>query len=278
MATSEQTRARGGKYVDAGGVHTYYEVTGTGEPLVLLHGGFCPAETWDAQTPALAENFQVYVPERRGHGRTPDVEGPITYENMARDTIAFMEAVGVSSAHLVGWSDGANVGLLVALERPDLVRKLVFMGSVVNHEGYRREWDPALVDLSLEAMPPMFEQMYAAVSPDGPDHFGVIFDKLKSTWQAEPSMQLDELSRVAAPTLGPGRRRRRGDDRARRCDAACPAGRPVGRGTGDVTRASDGEARDREPFDRRLPCPRTGGKDARVARRVAGAQSWPQAA
>jgi pimeloyl-ACP methyl ester carboxylesterase len=89
----------------------------------------------------------------------------------------------------------------VARERPDLVRKLVFMGSVVNHEGYRREWDLALVDLSLEAMPSMFEQMYAAVSPDGPDHFGVIFDKLKSTWQAEPSMQLDELSRVAAPTL-----------------------------------------------------------------------------
>jgi len=202
MATSEQTRARGGKYyVDAGRVHTYYEVTGTGEPLILLHGGFCTVETCDAQTPALAENYQVYVPERRGHGRTPDVKGPITYENMARDTIAFMEAVGVSSAHLVGWSDGANVGLLVALERPDLVRKLVFMGSVVNHEGYRREWDPALVDLSLEAMPPMFEQMYAAVSPDGPDHFGVIFDKLKSTWQAEPSMQLDELSRVAAPTL-----------------------------------------------------------------------------
>jgi pimeloyl-ACP methyl ester carboxylesterase len=98
MATSEQARARGGKYVDAGGVHTYYEVAGTGEALILLHGGFCTVETFGAQTPVLAEHYQAYAPERRGHGRNPDVEGPITYENIAQDTIAFMELLGISSA------------------------------------------------------------------------------------------------------------------------------------------------------------------------------------
>jgi pimeloyl-ACP methyl ester carboxylesterase len=105
MVTSEQQRTRDGGYVDAGGVRTYYEVAGEGEPLILLHGGMCTAETLGAQTPALAEHFHVYVPERRGHGRTPDVEGPITYEIMATDTIAFMEAVGIASADLVGFSD-----------------------------------------------------------------------------------------------------------------------------------------------------------------------------
>ena len=78
--------------------------------LVLLHGGLTTIETFGGLEsyagPALP---RVYLPERRGHGRTPDVEGPITYEIMAQDTIAFMAAVGLPSAHVVGWSDGAVV-------------------------------------------------------------------------------------------------------------------------------------------------------------------------
>src|SRR4051794_5067126 len=107
MATSQLSPARLREYVDAGGVHTYYEAVGEGEPLVLLHGGLCTVETWEGQTPVLAEQYRVYAPERRGHGRTADVEGPITYQIMARDTIAFMDALGIKAAHLVGWSDGA---------------------------------------------------------------------------------------------------------------------------------------------------------------------------
>ena len=78
--TTESTRIReGGRYVDVDGVRTYYEVHGSGDPIVLLHGGMCTAETWDAQTSALAGHYQVYVPERFGHGRTPDIEsGPPT--------------------------------------------------------------------------------------------------------------------------------------------------------------------------------------------------------
>ncbi len=82
-------------YVDAGGLRTYYEVEGTGDPLVLLHGGLTTIETFGGLTPTLAQHYRVYLPERRGHGRTPDVEGPITYEIMAQDTIAFMAAVGL---------------------------------------------------------------------------------------------------------------------------------------------------------------------------------------
>src|SRR5262249_15603027 len=133
MATTQQTR--NGAYLDAGGVHTYYEDRGTGDPLILLHGGMCTAETFDGQAPVLAEHYRVLVPERRGHGRTPDVDGPITYEVMAQDTIAFIEAAGTGPAHLVGWSDGAIVGVLVALERPDLVRKLVLIGQYTSDDG-----------------------------------------------------------------------------------------------------------------------------------------------
>lgn len=201
MATTEHDAARGGEYVDAGGVRTYYEVAGTGEPLVLLHGGFCTVETFGAQTPALAGQYQVYVPERRGHGRTPDVEGPITYENMVQDTIAFMEALGISSAHLTGWSDGAIVGLLVALRRPDLVRKLVLIGQAINHEGVSPEAKRLMANFTQQDLPPMLHELYASVSPDGPDHFEVVFDKMHQLLTTEPTIELAELEGVAAPTL-----------------------------------------------------------------------------
>ena len=201
MAVGEQEAARVGQYVDAGGVRTYYEVHGTGEPLILLHGGLCTVETFDAQTPALAERYRVYVPERRGHGRTADVDGPITYEIMAQDTIAFMEALRVSAAHLVGWSDGGNVGLLVALRRPDLVRKLVVMGAAANLEGYTPQFKSFAERMTRQTLPPMLEQMYSAVSPDGADHFASVFDKLVHLWRTEPTLSPADLEGVSAPTL-----------------------------------------------------------------------------
>ena len=113
-------------YVQLGNVHTYYEEDGEGEVLVLLHPGLADSRAFEEYVPEFAQHFRVFRPDRRGHGRTPDVEGPITYEQMARDTIAFLEQVVGGPAYLLGHSDGAPVALLAALERPDLVRKLVF--------------------------------------------------------------------------------------------------------------------------------------------------------
>jgi pimeloyl-ACP methyl ester carboxylesterase len=190
-----------GAYVDAGGVHTYYEVVGDGDPLVLLHGGFATIETWGAQAPALAERYRVYLPERRGHGRTADVPGPTGYDVMAQDTIAFMEALGISSAHLVGWSDGGNVGLEVALARPDLVRKLVLIGAAANFVGYTSALQAMTSKLTPEFLPSSMRQAYEALSPDGPEHFAVVFEKLIAVWKTEPHHTLADLERLAAPTL-----------------------------------------------------------------------------
>jgi pimeloyl-ACP methyl ester carboxylesterase len=115
-----------GSYVQLGEVRTWYEEDGDGPPLVLLHPGGADSRAFEVILPGLAERFRVLRPDRRGHGRTPDVDGPLTYELMARDTIAFLEQVVGGPAGLVGHSDGAPVGLLVALARPDLVRRLVF--------------------------------------------------------------------------------------------------------------------------------------------------------
>jgi pimeloyl-ACP methyl ester carboxylesterase len=200
--SSETNEAKIQDYIDAGGLRTYYEVEGSGEPLLLLHGGFCPIETLGGLIALLAERYRVYFPERRAHGRTPDVDGPITYDLMARDTVAFMEAVNLSSADLVGWSDGAVVGLLIALRRPDLVRRLVLIGQNVNLEGMRPEMREMMkLDKMPEILPPMLRELYAAASPDGPEHWDVVVDKLWQLYRTEPNIPLGELATVSAPTL-----------------------------------------------------------------------------
>jgi pimeloyl-ACP methyl ester carboxylesterase len=102
-----------GGYVQLGEVRTWYDEHGDGPPLVLLHPGGADARAWAPNLAPLAAHFHVYTPERRGQGRTPDVAGPITYELMARDTIAFLERVVGGPAHFVGHSAGANEALLV---------------------------------------------------------------------------------------------------------------------------------------------------------------------
>ncbi|MGW7610523.1 alpha/beta fold hydrolase [Streptomyces sp. NPDC054766] len=125
-------------HVIASGLRTYYEAQGTGDPLGMLHGGFATVDVFGGGfTPLIAERYRVHSPERRGYGRMPDVEGPITYEIMAYDTIAFIEAPGIGPAHVVGRSDGADVGLIGAMRRPDLVRQLVLIGTAVNITGGR---------------------------------------------------------------------------------------------------------------------------------------------
>ena len=148
-------------YVQLGAVRTWYDEHGEGEPLVLLHGGLVDARFFEPNLPALAEHFHVYTPERRGHGHTPDVAGPITYQLMTDDTIAFLEAVVGQPADLVGHSDGAFVAMLVAIQRPELVKRLVMISGGFDKAGDAvpdAEWD---VDAIAEFLAPA----YGEVSP-----------------------------------------------------------------------------------------------------------------
>ncbi|MCA1843800.1 MAG: alpha/beta hydrolase [Actinobacteria bacterium] len=142
-----------------------------------------------------------YVPERHGHGRTADVDGPITYESMAQHTIRLMEVLGIESAHLAGWSDGALVALLVALRRPKLVRKLVLIDQFITLEDAPPGYLPFISGMTAENVPPGFAELYGALSPDGPDHFAVVFDKLHDAWVSDTGLEVADLARVQAPTL-----------------------------------------------------------------------------
>jgi pimeloyl-ACP methyl ester carboxylesterase len=121
-----------GAYVDVDGLSMYYEAAGEGEPVVLIHGTGGTAESWNAQWDLLPDYYQLFMPDCRGHGRTADVEGPYTYENVADDIAGFIEALGLGPVRLVGWSNGANVVLRLALRRPDLVKRLVLINGTAS--------------------------------------------------------------------------------------------------------------------------------------------------
>jgi pimeloyl-ACP methyl ester carboxylesterase len=186
-----------GEYVQLGAVKTWYDEQGAGEPLVLMHGGLVDARAFEANTPALAEHFHVYTPERRGHGHTPDVDGPISYQLMADDTIAFLETVVGQPADLVGHSDGAFTAMLVAMQRPELVKRLVLISGGFNKSGEagpEMEWDVPMITQFLGPA-------YGEVSPDGEDHFPVVATKIGELAAKEPNLQAAELSAVTARTL-----------------------------------------------------------------------------
>lgn len=190
-----------GEYVDIGPVHTWFEERGEGEPLVLLHGGLDTNASWGAQTDTLAKHFRVLAPERRGHGHTPDVEGPLSYGVMADDTAAFIDTVVGGPVHLVGWSDGAVVALMVAHRRPELVRKLVLMGGNVDVSAYVPQfYQAARLPADSEVYQP-FRAVYDVVSPDGPDHWPVVFSKITSMWQTEPHIPLSHLAAIRVRAL-----------------------------------------------------------------------------
>jgi len=188
--------------VDVGGVRTWYAVDGAGDPLVYLHGGFSESSELDPVRGRYAERFRVFTPDRRGHGRTPDVDGPMDFERTAADTIAFLEQVVGGPAHLVGFSDGATTALHVALRRPDLVRRMVMISGQYHRDGLLPDLfgdDLATAVAGMTKSP--LAQRYAAVSPDGPEHFPVVAEKVMRSTFEEPRLDVGELHQVQARTL-----------------------------------------------------------------------------
>ena len=186
-------------YVDVDGVDTYYVAHGSGDPLLLLHGGLVDGDSFAQQTPVFAEHYRVIVPDRRGHGRTPDVDGPISYDLMADDTIAVMDALGTGPAHLVGWSDGGNVGLLVAIKRPDLVRRLVTIGSNFSADGLTSEAAATFKPDTPTSAVPVMREMWKVNAVD-PDRFDAVLEKMQGCW-FDYAIPIADLARIASPTL-----------------------------------------------------------------------------
>ena len=200
MAVSGDMGIPGREYAAPGhaGPALWWAEQGTGEPLVLLHGGLTDARFFAGNVPALAEQFRVYTPDARGHGHTPDAPGPITPELLLQDTVAFLTTVVGGPAHLAGHSLGGLTALHVALRYPGLVRRLILISASIRPPGPRASdspW-PGLADLVRFLGPG-----YGEVSPDGEAHFPVMASKIVTMLAGGPALAQAELGGISSPTL-----------------------------------------------------------------------------
>lgn len=187
-------------YLPANGVSAYYDVTGEGEPVLFLHGGFCSAEVMRGLSQQLT-GYAVYAPERPGHGRTADRPGAFHYDDGVTDTIAVMDALGLDSAHVVGFSDGANIGMLLALAAPARVRSLAHISGNIRPDA--DVWVPE--EEHARAMPAaqgeLVSREYAELSPDGADHEAALGERIVRMWQTEPNIDPAALTALTMPVL-----------------------------------------------------------------------------
>ncbi len=168
-----------------------------GDVVVLLHGGMSSSESLIRKVgPRLATHFRLGAFDRRGHGRTADTDEPFSYEAMADETIAFLEFIG-RRAHLVGHSDGGNVALLVALRRPDLVKRVVVIGAVFNYDGLV---DPPEIDFESDDFVE-WTSVYGTMSPNGAAHAKVMAVKSERMLKSGPTLDLAHLRQIEVPVL-----------------------------------------------------------------------------
>lgn len=180
-----------------GDLETWWDVRGEGSPLVLLHPGGADSRAWDTNLTGLSESMRCFRYDRRGQGRTPDVGGPISFDAMTTDAVAFLEEVVEGPACLFGHSIGAPVGLLVALRRPDLVRGLIFSEGVYHHDG----WIDGVLDPLPEDVNEFLGGLYGEVSPHGAEHWPSVWERLDAEHHLAPALTEEDLSMIEVPTL-----------------------------------------------------------------------------
>jgi pimeloyl-ACP methyl ester carboxylesterase len=170
LVASTVAHAQAGHRVNVNGMRMYYEVSGTGAPLIVLHGSYMNIPSMGAIIPMFAKTHRVYALEMQGHGRTTDIDRPMTYPNLADDVAAFMNAVGLQTADVFGYSMGAITGLQLAIRHPAKVNKLVFAAGVYDFQGWQPEFRAMIPNQTVEMMlqtPFAKEYPRLAANPNG---------------------------------------------------------------------------------------------------------------
>jgi pimeloyl-ACP methyl ester carboxylesterase len=189
-------------YASVNGLEMYYEIHGSGEPLVLLHGAFSAIGTsFGDLLPSLAESRQVIAFEMQAHGRTPDIDRTLSIEQMADDVAAALRQLGIERADIFGYSMGASVALHLAIRHPDVVRKLVLASVTYNLGGVH----PGLMDGLAEMKPEMmygsaWHEEYTQIAPH-PEDFATLFAKKTQMDRNLKDVPAEVIASIEAPTL-----------------------------------------------------------------------------
>lgn len=187
-------------YAPVNGINMYYEVHGSGEPVVLLHGAFMTiTNNWTGWISELSKTRKVIAIEMQGHGRTADVPREITYANLADDVAALLDYLKIPKADLMGYSMGGAVAMECAIRHPDKVRKAVIISSTFRSDGMVAGSTEAISKLTADAFKGSpIETEYMKLSPT-PEHFPVFVQRLVATVSKGYDFGADNLKATTAP-------------------------------------------------------------------------------
>lgn len=184
--------------VEVNGISMYYASFGTGEtPILMIHGGLAHGDLWGAQVADLATDHRVIVSDTRGHGRSTNDGSAYSYELLAQDYLALMDALEIDQVHLVGWSDGANIGFQLSETAPD---------RLASHFAHAGNVSLAGIDPTVETNPVfgayvgMMAEDYGAMSPT-PAGFEAFLGGVVTMWSTEKPGGMEALAAVTVPTL-----------------------------------------------------------------------------
>jgi pimeloyl-ACP methyl ester carboxylesterase len=197
-----------GKYIDVNDIKVYYEIYGTGEPLLLLHGNGGSMESFEFQIPELSKHFQVIAVDSRGQGRSTDSDREISYALMASDMNELIDKLKLGSVNILGWSDGGNIGLELAYAHPEKVKKLITFGANFSHENYIAPFDSTIVmdkNDPLVAVTTDWLQKRAARASERPSPMPEISPvtqkKLADLMEKYPNFTVEQLKQINVPVL-----------------------------------------------------------------------------
>ena len=182
-------------YATVNGIRIWYATFGHGEPVLLLHGGLANSNYWGNQVPALAGSYRIIVMDSRGHGGSTRDERPYGYDLMASDVMGLMDFLKLSKAAIVGWSDGAILGLDIAIHHPERLTRLFAFAANSDPSGVADIVQSPVFNVYIARA----EKEYQALSPT-PDQYKSFFDQISKMWETEPHFTAEQLRGITVPT------------------------------------------------------------------------------
>lgn len=190
-----------GRYATVNGLKMYYEIHGSGKPLVLLHGGGSTImSTFGRILPELAKEHQVIAVELQAHGHTPDIDRPLSFEQDADDVAALLKQLRIEKTDLMGFSNGGTTCLQIALRHPERVNKLVLASTTYKRDGMQPGFWEGMRNASLENMPRPLKEAYLEANPD-PDGLRAMFDRDVARMMAFKDISDADIQAIQAPAL-----------------------------------------------------------------------------
>jgi pimeloyl-ACP methyl ester carboxylesterase len=199
MHNPEQS-ASAGNYAPVNGLELYYELHGTGEPLVLLHGGMTTIDDFALVLPIFTQSRQVIAYERQGHGHTADIDRAMTLDAMCDDLDELLKHLNIEQADIFGYSMGGSIALAFAQRYPKRVRKLVVASAIFNSNGYYPGIMEGLSHATADQMPSIMREMYEKVAPR-PEDWSKLVEKSVTAAADFQGWTPEELREITASTL-----------------------------------------------------------------------------